>query len=135
MTDEQIINELKKYSFYHRIKVKEGIYTRDTKNSHFSHRKLFKYLDTIDFRNKRVLDVGCRDGIFSFYIEKKGAKEVIGIDNFVSKGTVDFLIPYFNSKVKIYEKNLFDLSESDFGKFDIITANHVCAHVANLFDF
>lgn len=129
MTDEQILNELKKYSFYHRIEVKEGIYTRETANTHFSHRKLFKYLDTIDFKNKKVLDVGCRDGVFCFYAEKKGAKEVIGIDNFVSKGTVEFLIPYFNSKVKIYEKNLFDLSESDFGKFDIILFFGVLYHL------
>ena len=129
MTDEQILNELNKYTFYHRIKVKEDIYTRETANKHFSHRKLFRYLDDIDFKNKKVLDIGCRDGIFSFYVEKNGAKEVIGIDNNLSKGAVEFLIPYFNSKVKMYEKNLYELNESDFGKFDIILFFGVLYHL------
>ena len=70
-TSTEINEELKKYSFYHRIKIKDDIYTRDTENDHFAHRRLFKYLDDIDLKNKRVLDIGCRDGIFSFYAEKK----------------------------------------------------------------
>ena len=94
-TDENIKSEIKKYSFYHRIKVKDNIFTRETENEHFSHRRLFKYIDRIDLKNKKVLDIGCRDGIFSFYAEKKGAKEIIAIDNNVSKGAVNFLIPLF----------------------------------------
>ena len=62
-------------------------------------------------KGKRVLDIGCRDGIYSFEAEKMGAKEVIGIDNDISKPALEFLIPYFNSKVKMFEMNLFDLKE------------------------
>ena len=128
-TNTEINEELKKYSFYHRIKIKDDIYTRDTENDHFAHRRLFKYLDDIDFKNKRVLDIGCRDGIFSFYAEKKGAKDVIAIDNNLSKGAVNFLIPFFKSKVKMYERNLYEISENEFGKFDIIFFFGVLYHL------
>lgn len=128
-SDEDIKSEIKKYTFYHKIKVKDDIFTRETENEHFSHRRLFKYIDDIDLKGKKVLDIGCRDGVFSFYAEKKGAKEIVAIDNNVSKGAVNFLIPYFNSKVKMYEKNLYDLTENDFGKFDVIFFFGVLYHL------
>ncbi len=128
-TDEDIKREIKKYTFYHRIKVKDGIYTRENENDYFSHRILFKYIDDIDLKNKRVLDIGCRDGIFSFYAEKKGAKEIIAIDNNLSKGSLNFLIPFFKSKVKMYEKNLYEISEEEFGKFDVIFFFGVLYHL------
>lgn len=128
-SDKDIKLEIKKYTFYHKIKIKDGIYTRESENDHFSHRQLFKYIDQIDLKDKRVLDVGCRDGIFSFYAEAKGAKEIVAIDNNISKGAVNFLIPYFNSKVKMYERNLYDLTEKDFGKFDVIFFFGVLYHL------
>lgn len=128
-SDEDIKLEIKKYTFYHKIKIKDDIFTRETENEHFSHRRLFKYIDDIDLRGKKVLDIGCRDGIFSFYAEKKGAKEIVAIDNNLSKGAVNFLIPYFNSKVKMYEKNLYELTENDFGKFDVIFFFGVLYHL------
>ena len=37
-------------------------------------------LDTLDFRNKKVLDVGCWDGLWSFEAEKRGAQTVVATD-------------------------------------------------------
>jgi SAM-dependent methyltransferase len=83
----------------------------------------------LDLRDRRVLDIGCRDGLFSFEAEKLGAKEVIGIDNNLSTGAVEFLIPYFNSKVKMHELNLLGLKPEDFGLFDIIIFSGVLYHL------
>jgi tRNA (mo5U34)-methyltransferase len=127
--NEILKEKIKKYNFYHRIKVEENIYTRDFENEHFSHRKIEEKISKLDFENKRVLDIGCRDGFFSFYAEKKGAKEIIGIDNNISKGAIEFLIPYFNSRVKMYEKNLYDVDIKDFGQFDIIFFFGVLYHL------
>ena len=66
---------------------------------------------------------------FHFMQKKKGASEVVGIDNDLSKGATEFLIPYFNSKVKMYQKNLYDLTEKDYGKFDIIIFVGVLYHL------
>ena len=86
-------------------------------------------LKTLDLSGKRVLDVGCRDGLFSFAAEKAGALEVVGIDNDLSKGAVEFLIPFFDSKVEMYELNLYDLTVERFGKFDVIMLPGVLYHL------
>jgi len=39
-----------------------------------------EFVDTLDLENKRILDLGCGQGIWSYYMLSKGAKEVIGID-------------------------------------------------------
>jgi predicted RNA methylase len=43
-----------------------------------------------DFKGKRVLDIGCRDGALSFAAEQLGATEVIGVDNDLSDGLINF---------------------------------------------
>src|SRR5262249_46689676 len=68
----------------------------------------------------RVLDIGCRDGLFCYEAEKLGAAEVIGFDNDPSPGATEFLIPFFNSKVAIHELNIYDLKPETFGRFDIV---------------
>jgi hypothetical protein len=35
-------------------------------------------MDLVDFKDKKVLDVACRDGLFSFEAERRGARQVIG---------------------------------------------------------
>ncbi len=120
MTNNEIQKELKKYRWYHHIKINDEITTNGFKKETSTQKKILSVLDNIDFRGKRVLDIGCRDGLFSFYAEKRGASEIIAIDNNLSKGATEFLIPYFKSKVKMYLKNIYDLKVSDFGEFDIV---------------
>ena len=38
---QQIEKEIKKYNFYHKIKVTDNVYTREDDNEHYSHRKIF----------------------------------------------------------------------------------------------
>jgi 2-polyprenyl-3-methyl-5-hydroxy-6-metoxy-1,4-benzoquinol methylase len=86
-------------------------------------------LRSLDFKNKRVLDIGCRDGLFSFEAEKLGAQEVIGIDNDLSLGSVNVLIPYLKSKVQMYELNILDLKPETFGLFDVVIFSGVLYHL------
>ena len=74
-TDENIKSEIKKYSFYHRIKVKDNIFTRETENEHFSHRRLFKYIDRIDLKNKKFLISDVETEFFHFMQKKKVQKK------------------------------------------------------------
>jgi tRNA (mo5U34)-methyltransferase len=39
-----------------------------------------KALDQVDFRGKKVLDIGCWDGLWSFEAERRGASEVYATD-------------------------------------------------------
>jgi len=122
--------EAEKYTWYHSIKLADDVHTKSA-IPHFKAKWDFMLvgMDHIDFKNKRVLDVGCRDGLFSFEAEKRGAKEIIGIDNDISLGATNFLIPLFKSKVQMYEMNLFDLNPEKFGLFDVIIFYGVLYHL------
>ena len=117
-SDEDLLKKISKYDFYHRIKLNERIVTPGINRAQI-HKNL-EAIKKLDLKGKKVLDIGCRDGIYSFEVEKMGASEIIGIDNDISKPAVEFLIPFFNSKVKMVEMNLFDLKTESFGMFDVI---------------
>ena len=109
MNETEIRNALENYAFYHIIKLSDTISTPGNPTHVPAQKLCMKYLKSLDLKGKRVLDIGCRDGLFSFAAEAMGATEVVGIDNDLSKAATEFLIPFFNSKVKMHQMNLFDL--------------------------
>jgi len=129
LTDAQIREQIDKYSFYHQFRLTDTITTPCQPSVQPAVRNTLRSLESIDFRDKRVLDVGCRDGLFSFEAEKRGAREVIGIDNDLSPAAVEFLIPFFRSRVRMTEMNLFSLTADTFGKFDVILCPGVLYHL------
>jgi tRNA (mo5U34)-methyltransferase len=89
--------KIARYEWYHSIEVAPGVVTPgwpEAGTVQFISEELARY----DLAGKRVLDIGCRDGIFCFAAERAGAAEVIGIDNDLSRGAIEFLIPYFRSR-------------------------------------
>lgn len=102
-------------------------------------------LSSVDFKNKRVLDVGCLDGQYSFFAEKKGAREVLSID-IIEKAKNKSAYPqgaYTNeaylyahkvlkSKAKyIFPYSVYNITPEDFGKFDIVLFLGVLYHLAH----
>src|SRR5262245_32260291 len=129
MDERQIREQMARYKFYHIIQVTPNISTPGYLGLRKTQLPVLAALAGLDLRRKRVLDVGCRDGLFSFTAEHFGAREVIGIDNDVSRGAVEFLIPFFRSSVKMHEMNLYDLTPDHFGKFDVIVFAGVLYHL------
>jgi len=129
MDDNQLKEELKKYNFYHIIKLTENISTSGYEDYVPIQEMALRALRSLDLKNKRVLDIGCRDGLFCFEAEKLGAKEVIGIDNDLSPGAVNLLIPYLKSNIKMYELNVLDLKPETFGLFDVVIFPGVFYHL------
>jgi SAM-dependent methyltransferase len=125
MEATEIRQRLDHYKFYHSIQVTEDVATPGT---HGADPAIVSALD-VDLRGKRVLDVGCRDGLYSFMAERRGAAEVIGIDNDLSKGAVEVLIPHFGSAVQMHELNLYDLTPARFGTFDVLIFADVLYHL------
>ena len=84
--------------------------------------------DLIPFEGKTVLDIGAWDGYFSFYAEKKGAKEVTALDVDVKKG---FLIAkeILGSKVKYVTQDIVESSPEDLGSFDVVLYPGVLYHM------
>ncbi len=81
--DESAIDRLRKevqgYTWGHTIDLGDGIVTKGVlgpPNSDIS-----RALDAVGLRGKRVLDIGCWDGLWSFEAEKRGAAEVHATDD------------------------------------------------------
>ena len=84
-------------------------------------------------KGKRVLDIGCRDGLFSFEAERLGASYVLGIDNDLSPAATDFLIPYFNSSVTMQSVNIYDFEVPEHERFDLVIFAGVLYHLREPF--
>ncbi len=127
--DPAILQALEKYKFYHIIPLNERLSTPGVPGFAKLHSPVLRQMGKMDFQQKRVLDIGCRDGLFSLQAERQGAKEVVGIDSCLSIGAVEFLIPFFKSKIQMKEKGLFDLNLDSDGQFDIILFLGVLYHL------
>ena len=90
---------------------------------HQTTRLVCKEMFSIDFYNKRVLDMGCGTGILAILSKKLGAKEVIGID--IDEWSVENSVE--NCSVNMFPEIQIKLGNVDLLKnefhFDIILAN------------
>ena len=126
---QAIKEEAGKYHFYHNIEIVPGVLTAGEAWTDDYVNRVIAVMKRFDFKRKRVLDIGCRDGAQSFAAEQLGATESIGIDNDLSDGLTNFLIPFKDSKVRAFQCNVNDLSREKFGKFDIVVFSGVLYHL------
>jgi len=80
-----------------------------------------------DLRGKRVLDIGCWDGFFSFEAERHGA-EVVAVDcwrppNFFKAQEA------LHSKVEFREMSVYEITARKLGTFDIVLFLGVLYHL------
>ncbi len=93
-------------------------------------RRLKSFTDEIDFKGKKVLDLGCNTGVFSFDIEKMGAEVVAGD---ISKPAIERAIEYGKSLGSKVEFMVLDAEKLPFKekKFDVVLATGILEHVEN----
>ena len=85
-----------------------------------------------DMTGMRVLDIGCAEGFFSFEAERRGAKEVIGIDSFPdSVRRFNVCRAAYHSKATAFLCNVYDLNVRAFGTFDMVFFFGVLYHLRN----
>jgi 2-polyprenyl-3-methyl-5-hydroxy-6-metoxy-1,4-benzoquinol methylase len=109
---DAIKEEAAKYRFYHNIELVPGIVTAGYSWADGFVTRIAEAMQEFDFKGRRVLDIGCRDGAMSFIAEELGASEVIGIDNDLSEGLVKLLIPFKGSKVQAFQCNVNEFISS-----------------------
>jgi tRNA (mo5U34)-methyltransferase len=129
MDEKEILEAIGKYKFYHIIQLTDRIATPGWAPYVPAQNLCLRQLESLDVKGKRVLDIGCRDGLFSFKAESMGAAEVIGIDNDLSEPATQLLIPFFKSKVQMKQLNLYNLQPNTFGLFDIVIFPGVLYHL------
>jgi tRNA (mo5U34)-methyltransferase len=85
-----------------------------------------------DMSGLRVLDLGARDGYFSFVCEQRGAREVIAVDYFPRTSTgFDVAAKVLHSeRVQYIQANIYHLP--DLGTFDIVLFLGLLYHLPDL---
>jgi len=93
-----------------------------------------RYSIPADLTGKRVLDIGAWDGYWSFEALKRGAKEVVAIDDFsdnLSNFAVDRRPKWetfdlckealgYGDECKRIEMSVYDIDEETLGRFDVV---------------
>src|SRR5262249_9326236 len=104
-------------NWYHRITLRPGIVTPGGSDSVENLRRLQL---PADCRGARDLDLGARDGFFSFELERRGA-EGVAVD-YLPAALTGFRVAAdaLGSRVQYVHANLYDLPGIGLGQFDIV---------------
>ena len=113
--------------WYHRFEFAGGVVTPGVNDSKTALQLLGL---PADLSGLRVLDIGARDGYFSFECERRGAAEVVAIDYYPPEKT-GFLVAkkILGSKVNLLHENIYGLSVSKYGMFDIVLCLGLLYHL------
>ncbi len=71
--------------WYHEFDFGNGLCARSQNPAAEVHRTIWRFIEqqlqAVDFRDRTVLDIGCWDGYWSFYAERRGARHVLAADD------------------------------------------------------
>lgn len=123
MSDLQI--KVDSFRWYHEIDLGDGVITKPDSRFTAIWDLIEDNIANVDFKGCRVLDVGARDGRWSFTAERMGASSVVAIDNDESSGAL-FLKDHLKSSVVFKHINFYDV---DDGPYDIILFLGVLYHL------
>lgn len=73
-------------TWMHSIDLGNGLKSKGKWGDHT--KAIWNAVDKVDFRGKKVLDIGCCDGLWSFEAEKRGAREIYAIDDLSQRSFV-----------------------------------------------
>ena len=114
--------------WFQKIEVLPGMYSPGWSDP--AKEKLPYYGLPQDLTGKRVLDIGCAEGFFSFEAEKRGAREVIAIDSFpdsVRRFNITKAARKLNASA--FLMNVYDLDPKRLGTFDLVLFYGVFYHL------
>ncbi len=137
MNADELQSKIDTVSWYHDFDFPNGLKARTTTSDADFHRKLWRFieshLDAIDFRGKSVLDIGCWDGYWSFYAERRGARHVLATDdvsqNWTAGEGVRLAKKLFDSQIVIDQRRSVYQLDSIQETFDVILFLGVYYHL------
>ena len=114
-------------NWYHRFEFAPGVVTPGVNDS----RKALSLLELPgNMSGLRVLDIGARDGFFSFECERRGAKEVVSIDYMPAENTgFPVAAQILGSSLKLVHDNIYNLTPAKYGRFDVVLCLGLLYHL------
>jgi len=114
--------------WFHRIELPGGLVTPGWSDPRVD--KLPHFGLPEDMSGMRVLDIGHAEGFFSFEAERRGAAEVIGIENYPPMARkFEICRAASDSHARSYLASVYDLSPQTFGTFDLVMFFGVLYHL------
>jgi tRNA (mo5U34)-methyltransferase len=128
MNKEEIQARASKLLWFHNYELLPGVMTNGSKPIKEEELAVLFQIPQ-DLRGKRVLDIGCADGYYTFLAEERGAS-VVAIDALPSQG---FFLAHEvrGSKAEFHQMDLYDLQPDTLGVFDIVFFMGVYYHLKN----
>ena len=118
---EALLKRVGDYTYYQTIDLGDGVKTPGLPLGKVQEQVL-AHVFSMDLTGKRVVDLGCANGLFAFETEKRGAKEVLAVDH--TRQNIEAMeqvtVPLLNSKVKPVLSNVMDFRTETYGKFDLV---------------
>lgn len=117
---EELLDLARTYHWWHAIDL-GGFVTTGRRSS-----LIERGFDQIDFKGKKVLDVGCWDGLWSFEAEKRGASEVYSIDyvslrSWSEQPTYQLAHRVLGSRARYYPNvSVYDIKKLGVTGFDVV---------------
>ena len=116
-------------NWYHQIELAPGVVTPGSNQSARSLERLDRLGLPVDCTGLRALDIGCRDGFFSFELERRGAR-VVAIDTAEDDETgFPIAAGILGSNVGFVTADLMNLDPEAYGRFDLVLFLGVLYHL------
>ena len=113
--------------WHHRIEVAPGVWTPGLQDTQTV---LSQIGMPDDLTGMRVLDIGARDGFFTFEAERRGAREVVALDNEPPDHTgFGIAATLLGSKASYVTENVYSLDPERYGRFDLVLFLGVIYHL------
>jgi tRNA (mo5U34)-methyltransferase len=128
-------------AWYHEFDFGNGLRARPNTPVDSGHRRIWAFIESqlarTDFRGKRVLDIGCWDGYWSFHAERRGASHVLATDdrsqNWADSRGIHVARELLGSAVEIDQNvSVYDLARLG-PRFDVILFLGVWYHLFDPF--
>lgn len=128
MTTDEIAKKIGDHNWYHRIELAPGVITPGVELFDRICSFIKEHVDPLDYAGKTVLDVGARDLLHSLRAKAKGASKVVAIDNDISAGARDLVLPVLDQERVIEQRhqNLYAVSGE---QFDVVQFFGVLYHL------
>jgi tRNA (mo5U34)-methyltransferase len=127
MSTAELQDRINAITWYHEFDFGNGLVARDRTPNAVTHRRLWQFiqgeLDQLNLSDKSVLDIGCWDGFWSFYAERRGAKVFATDDatqNWTGENGFKLAHELLGSKVEYdLSRSIYDLAALG-RRFDVI---------------